>query len=52
MSNDLRSLRPEMKAILLNKKVIAINQDVLGIMGKRKYQVINNKKFIHFSVCK
>jgi alpha-galactosidase len=35
MSNDLRKLRPEMKQILQNKAVIAVNQDKLGIMGKR-----------------
>lgn len=35
MSNDLRTIRPEYKAILLNKEVIAINQDALGIQGKR-----------------
>jgi hypothetical protein len=41
MSNDLRALRSEYKAILQNKNVIAINQDKLGIMGKRKYKVMN-----------
>jgi hypothetical protein len=35
MSNDLRDLKPEMKKILQNKAVIAVNQDKLGIMGKR-----------------
>jgi hypothetical protein len=35
MSNDLRKLNPEMKKILQNKAVIAVNQDKLGIMGKR-----------------
>ena len=40
MSNDLRKLRPEFKAILQNKNVIAINQDKLGIMGKRITKVI------------
>jgi hypothetical protein len=35
MSNDLRKLKPEMKKILQNKAVIAVNQDKLGIMGKR-----------------
>jgi len=34
MSNDLRSIKPEMKAILLNKNVIAINQDPLGMQGR------------------
>jgi alpha-N-acetylgalactosaminidase len=41
MSNDLRALRSQYKAILQNKNVIAINQDKLGIMGKRKYKVMN-----------
>lgn len=35
MSNDLRSISKESKEILLNKDVIAVNQDKLGIMGKR-----------------
>nr|XP_027197983.1 alpha-N-acetylgalactosaminidase-like isoform X1 [Dermatophagoides pteronyssinus]XP_027197984.1 alpha-N-acetylgalactosaminidase-like isoform X2 [Dermatophagoides pteronyssinus] len=35
MSNDLRSIRPEMKEILLNKELIAIDQDPLGIMAKK-----------------
>lgn len=35
MSTDLRNVSPEIKAILLNKEVIAINQDPLGIQGKR-----------------
>ncbi|VDM63957.1 unnamed protein product [Angiostrongylus costaricensis] len=34
MSNDLRSLKPEFRNILLNRDVIAIDQDPLGIMGK------------------
>lgn len=34
MSNDLRFIAPSFKKILLNKKVIAINQDPLGIMGR------------------
>lgn len=34
MSNDPRKMRPEFKEILLNKKVIAVNQDSLGIQGK------------------
>ena len=41
MSVDLRTIRPEMKAILLNKNVIAINQDPLGIQGRRVYEVNN-----------
>jgi alpha-N-acetylgalactosaminidase len=39
MSVDLRTIRPEMKAILLNKNVIAINQDPLGVQGRRIYKV-------------
>jgi alpha-galactosidase len=33
--NDLRSMRPEIKEILTNKEVIAVNQDPLGIQGNR-----------------
>ncbi|CAL1263604.1 unnamed protein product [Larinioides sclopetarius] len=39
MSNDLRSIEPKFKELLLNKDVIAVNQDSLGIMGKRIYNV-------------
>lgn len=35
MSVNLRHLRPESKDVLLNKRAIAINQDSLGIQGKR-----------------
>ncbi|CAN8012397.1 unnamed protein product [Ixodes pacificus] len=35
MSADLRTIRPEHKAILTNRLVIAINQDPLGRMGRR-----------------
>lgn len=35
MSNDLKNIRPEIKEILLNKNIIEVNQDVLGIQGKR-----------------
>ncbi|CAI4222831.1 unnamed protein product [Auanema sp. JU1783] len=34
MSNDLRALAPEFRDILLNREVIAIDQDPLGIMGR------------------
>ncbi|MFH4979169.1 hypothetical protein AB6A40_005878 [Gnathostoma spinigerum] len=34
MSNDLRLISPSYKSILLNEKVIAIDQDPLGIMGR------------------
>lgn len=35
MSVDLRNIRPESKALLQNRGAIAINQDPLGIQGKR-----------------
>lgn len=35
MSNDLKNIRPEFREILINRKVIAVNQDKLGIQGKR-----------------
>lgn len=40
MSVDLRTIRPEFKAILQNKKIIAVDQDPLGIQGRRIYKVI------------
>ncbi|XP_071951374.1 alpha-N-acetylgalactosaminidase-like isoform X5 [Antedon mediterranea] len=39
MSNDLRTISPEFREILLNKEVIQINQDPSGKMGKRVMQV-------------
>jgi len=38
-SVDLRTIRPESKALLQNKGAIAINQDPLGIQGRRVYKV-------------
>ncbi|XP_033152668.1 alpha-N-acetylgalactosaminidase [Drosophila mauritiana] len=35
MSNDLAAVRPEIKAILQNRAVIAVDQDELGIQGRR-----------------
>eukprot|EP01003_Olkasia_polycarbonata_P003061 NODE_162_length_1323_cov_114.195447_g129_i0.p1 GENE.NODE_162_length_1323_cov_114.195447_g129_i0~~NODE_162_length_1323_cov_114.195447_g129_i0.p1 ORF type:complete len:406 (+),score=114.91 NODE_162_length_1323_cov_114.195447_g129_i0:29-1219(+) len=35
MGNDLRTVQPQFKAILLNKEVIAVDQDSLGKMGGR-----------------
>ncbi len=34
MSNDLRLIAPVYREILLNERVIAIDQDPLGIMGR------------------
>jgi alpha-galactosidase len=36
--NDIRNMTPETKAILLNREVIAVDQDKLGIQGKRMWQ--------------
>jgi len=38
MSVDLRTIRPEFKAILQNREVIGINQDPLGIQGRRVHK--------------
>lgn len=38
MSVDLRTIRPEFKDILLNRKIIAVDQDALGIQGRRIYK--------------
>ena len=35
--NDLPNMKPEIKAILTNKDVIAVNQDKLGKQGTRAY---------------
>ena len=39
MSHDLRSVRPEFRDILLNYEAIQIDQDPLGIQGRRVYKV-------------
>ena len=39
MSVDLRTLKPDYKAILQNRKIIQVNQDILGIQGRRIYKV-------------
>jgi len=33
--NDLRSMTPEIREILTNKELIAVNQDALGMQGRR-----------------
>ncbi|XP_026318115.1 alpha-N-acetylgalactosaminidase isoform X2 [Hyposmocoma kahamanoa] len=38
MSVDLRTIRPEYKAILQNRKIIEVDQDPLGIQGRRIYK--------------
>ena len=39
MSHDVRNTRSEFRDILLNPGAIAINQDLLGIGGKRIFAV-------------
>lgn len=39
MSNDLRMIDPRSKALLQNKDVIAINQDPMGVQGRRLFKV-------------
>lgn len=39
MSNDLRQIGTQYKAILQNRDIIAVNQDKLGILGQRVYSV-------------
>lgn len=47
LSNDLRTIKPNIKALILNKAIIAIDQDPLGIQGRvvsdyyRYYQEID-----------
>ena len=46
MSVDLRTIRPEYKAILINKKIISVNQDKLGIQGRRIYKVSSINRWL------
>ena len=46
ISTDLKAIRPEYRDILLNKEIIAINQDKLGIQGRKIMQV-----FYYYIVC-
>lgn len=39
VSADLRSIRPEFRSILLNREIIAISQDRLGLMGARLHGI-------------
>lgn len=47
MSNDLRHISPQAKALLQDKDVIAINQDPLGKQG---YQLRQVNKGIYFKM--
>ncbi|XP_078403047.1 alpha-galactosidase A [Cetorhinus maximus] len=41
MSNDLRNIDPDAKALLQNRYIIAINQDPLGVQGRRVSKLYN-----------
>lgn len=34
LSNDLKTVKPEIKELLLNRDIIAVDQDALGIQGR------------------
>ena len=46
MSNDLRDMAPGSKEIVLNKYVISIDQDPLGVMGRMVNQTGNIMIFV------
>lgn len=48
MSADMDTIRPEDRAILLNSDAIAINQDRLGIPGRRIYNKNDQQVWIRF----
>ena len=50
MSVDLRNVRPESKALLQNRRVISINQDPLGIPGRRIMNV-SDVRIRHVECC-
>lgn len=39
MSNDLRDIAPEARQLLLNPLLIAVDQDPLGVMATKLYEV-------------
>lgn len=48
MSADMDTIRPEFRAILLNKGAIEINQDRLGTPGRRIYNKNNEQVWVRF----
>lgn len=46
LSTDLYAVRPEFKRIIQNKYVIEVNQDPLGIQGKRVYKDKNIEMWV------
>lgn len=49
MSVDLRTINPQYRDILVNKEVIAINQDKLGIQGILVKTVSLNSYLLHYN---
>lgn len=47
MSNDLRKVDEQFRAILQNADVIAVNQDCIGLPGRRVYEVTRRKLRVH-----
>lgn len=45
MSNDLRSLSKEARLLLQDPEIIALDQDPLGIQGRRVFQVETNATY-------
>ncbi len=50
MSVDLRTIRPEFKEILQNSELIAVNQDPMGVQGRRVFKVNFFVLFFYASV--
>lgn len=48
MSADMDTIRPEDKAILLNRQAIAINQDRLGVPGRMIYKKNKEQVWVRF----
>lgn len=50
MSVDLATIRPEFKEILLNKEIIAVDQDPLGKQGLRIWNSSNCEVIINITI--
>lgn len=50
MSNDLRTIKQEFRDILVNKDVIAIDQDPMGIMGRLVVNVRSRNSFLNIVI--
>ena len=48
MSNDLRNVKRSSKRLLLNRNVISINQDALGVQARNVYEVQAQRRFCTF----